>query len=804
MTMTLPCGDSTADRAANYHPAMATREVGRSRLAKRFLLGPSLATSKAEHQLLPKLLALPVFSSDALSSVAYATEEMMLVLTVAGAGALGLTLPLAVGVAILLAIVVTSYRQTVKAYPRGGGSYIVARENLGTVPGLLAAAAILCDYVLTVAVSVTAGTIAVTSAAPSLARHKVLIGVGFIALITLANLRGVRESGKIFAVPTYGFVAMVGIMLVTGFVRCLGGCPVAETANLPVEPVGALSLFLVLRAFASGSTALTGVEAIADGVQAFQRPQAKNASQTLAIMGGIGISMFIGITLLAVALHVRVNGEISLSRSVLSQVGETVFGRTFVFFLLQALTAGILILAANTSFQDFPRLSSILARDRYMPSQFRNRGDRLVFSNGVIVLAIMASLLVYAFHAELTGLIQLYVVGVFTAFTLSQAGMVLRWRRTREANWRRSAIINGVGATATAIVLVIVIVTKFVHGAWIVLVAVPLIVMFFLAVHRHYERVATLLRMRTVLAEPSVAGSNHFLVLVPDFGPATADAVAYLRALRPDHVTPLYVGAPERFEDTAARWENGAPRLGHLRSLEGHTGSLLQALGSHLQRMDLGEHDFVTVLLPETVAGDSWWQLIRQRKNLWLKASLLFKPHVVVMDAPLVPQERADLRRVDHPLDAGTHHVIVPVSAVHDATVRAVRYASLLPASETEALFFASDPEQTQSLIEQWWATRLNVPISLVEAPFRDIGAPLLAEIRRRTSRTNVNVTVVLPEFVVTHWWEQLLHNQTALYIKRLLLLEPHVVLASVPFHLDTSENSPETRTERGDAEPRR
>jgi hypothetical protein len=428
-----------------------------------------------------------------------------------------------------------------------------------------------------------------------------------------------------------------------------------------------------------------------------------------------------------------------------------------------------------------------------MPSQFRNRGDRLVFSNGVFVLAILASLLVYAFHAELTRLIQLYVVGVFTAFTLSQSGMVRRWSRTREGNWRRSAIINGVGAIATGTVLVIVIATKFAHGAWIVLAAVPLIVSFFLAVHRHYERVALLVRSRTVSAEASAIGKNHFLVLVPDFGVATADAVAYLRALRPDRITPLYVGSPEGFEETAARWQKRAPRLGELIPLGNGTASLAHALRAYLQGMDLGPHDFVTVLLPEIVAGASWWQLLRQRKNLWLKASLLFKPHVVVMDVPLVPEERADVRSLDHPVEPGAQVVLVPVSAVHDATVRAVNYARLLRASETEALFFAWDPEQTDSLIAEWWTTHLDVPLSLVEAPFRDIGAPLLAEIRRRTSRSNATVTVVLPEFVVAHWWEQLLHNQTALYIKRLLLLEPHVVLASVPFHLDTSVDSPES-----------
>src|SRR5687767_2461967 len=350
---------------------------------KRVLVGRPLASHKAEHQLLPRILALPVFASDPLSSNAYATEQMMLVLVTAGAGALAARIPIAIAIAAMLAIVIVSYRQTVRAYPSGGGSYIVARENLGTLPGLVAAAALLTDYVLTVAVSVVAGVLAITSAAPALADHKVALSIGFVALVTLANLRGVKEAGTIFALPTYGFVAMVYVMLATGFVRCLGGCPQAETADLHLEATAGISLFLVLRAFSSGSTALTGVEAISNGVQAFRRPQSRNAATTLGMMGFMTVSMFIGITVLSVLLHVRVNEEIAASRSVLSQIGETVFGRTLPFYLLQALTAGILILAANTSYQDFPRLSAILARDRFLPSQVRNRGDRLVFSNGI-------------------------------------------------------------------------------------------------------------------------------------------------------------------------------------------------------------------------------------------------------------------------------------------------------------------------------------------------------------------------------------------------------------------------------------
>jgi amino acid transporter len=765
-------------------------DVARARssdVVKRFFLGRALASSKAEHQLLPKLLALPVFSSDALSSVAYATEEMMLVLAAAGSGALAAKMPLAIGIALLLAIVVTSYRQTVKAYPQGGGSYIVAKENLGTIPGLVAAAAILSDYVLTVAVSVTAGTIAVTSAAPGFAQHKVLIALSFIVLITLANLRGLKESGKIFALPTYGFIAMIGVMLVWGAIRCALGCPVAHTANLPLEPIGALTVFLVLRAFASGATALTGVEAIADGVQAFRPPKARNASQTLAIMGVLGACMFLGITLLAQALQVRVDSNIAVSRSVLSQIGETVFGRTWAFFLLQALTAGILILAANTSFQDFPRLSSILARDRFMPSQFRNRGDRLVFSNGVLVLAVLAGLLVYAFHAELTRLIQLYVVGVFTAFTLSQWGMVRRWKRAREEGWRRSAIINGIGATTTGLVLVIVIIAKFVPGAWIVIAAVPFIVAFFLAVHRHYERTAALLRRRHESRVHAVAGEGLFLVIIRDFDAATEEAIGHLLSVRARDVTALYLGPEGGFEHARERWTWCAPRFGDLVALRGAQGHVATAVRTYLKKLPLRDDAFVTVVLPEIVGGGSWWQLLRQRKALWLKASLLLRSNVVVMDVPLM---RGGARRVKgserRPLQGRSHAVLIPVSAVHDATSRAVSYAKSLRSGNVEALYFATDPDEVPAVISDWWDEGMDVPLAIVDAPFRDIGPPLLDEIRQRTRRGDTTVTIVLPELMVDRWWEHALHNQTGLYIKRLLLTEPNVVVASVPAHLGT------------------
>src|SRR5919108_3961750 len=537
--------------------ATKTSGPGVSGALKRVLVGRAISMHSQEHQLLPKFLALPVFSSDPLSSVAYATEEMMLVLVTAGAATLVYRLPIAFAIAALLAIVVTSYRQTVRAYPRGGGSYIVARENLGTAAGLTAAAAILTDYVLTVAVSVTAGTVAITSAFQSLVDHKVLIASLLVLLVTAANLRGVKEAGALFATPTYGFVAVVSVTIVLGLVQCAAGCHLADTADLPIGSAAPLTLFLVMRAFASGATALTGVEAIADGVQAFRRPQAKNAAATLAIMGVIATTMFLGITLLSQLLHVRITEEVAHSRSVLSLIGDAVWGGGIGFIVLQVFTAGILVLAANTAFQDFPRLSSILARDAFMPSQFRNRGDRLVFSNGVIVLAALAIALIWYYDAELTRLIQLYVIGVFTAFTLSQAGMVRRWFRVRGDGWRRRATLNGIGALATGLVLVIATVTKFAAGAKVVVVAIPLVVLLFLSIHHHYRQISDILASGRFTGD--VAATNEFVLLVPDFGSATIDAVSYLFTIRSERVTPLWVGSTAAFADAQERWRGGPP-----------------------------------------------------------------------------------------------------------------------------------------------------------------------------------------------------------------------------------------------------
>ena len=681
---------------------------------------------------------------------------------------------------------IASYRQTVREYPQGGGSYIVAKENLGPILGLTAAGAIQISYVLTVAVSVTAGAIAVTSAVPGLAPYKLVMAIAFIVLITVVNLRGTKEAGRLFAIPTYGFVVVVGATLLWGTWRCLSaGCPQAATADLPLEAVSGFGLLLVLRAFSSGATALTGVEAIADGVQAFRRPQSKNAAATLLLMGSMSIPMFLGISALASALDVRTNEHIAASTSVLAQIGETVFGDGAMFLVLQVFTALILILAANTAYQDFPRLASILARDGYMPSQFRNRGDRLVFSNGIAVLAGLAALLVWAFDAELSRLIQLYVVGVFIALTLSQAGMVRRWWHRRTAGWRWKAAINVVGASTTGLVFAIVVATRFALGAWMVIAALPFVVGLFLLVARHYREVARTLDIAAPAAEGSAR--SEFLFLVPDLGPATRDGIAYLRAIRPEHVTALHIGPSSAFELAAAEWSLAAPRLGELQPLPGAQDHLVRSLRARLRERTGSDEGFVTIVIPENAADRSLVQQVMHNRRLFLlKTSMLFERGVVVTDVPLLPQERVSTS--GRPLEPERSFVIVPVSNARFATARAVAYARSLHAVGVEAMFLVTDNQEVEPMARAWIEHSFDVPLVMVEAPFRDLGRPLIDEIRKHTSRGDTIVTVVLPEVVPRRWWQSLLHGQTALYFKRLLLFEPHVVVTSVPLHLQSPE----------------
>jgi amino acid transporter len=745
---------------------------------KRVLLGRPMSSSELEHTLLPKVIALPVFASDPLSSNAYATQEILIVLGMAGTMALSKVLPISIAVALLLATVVTSYRQTVKAYPTGGGAYRVARENLGMYAGLTAAAALLIDYVMTVAVSVTAGADAVVSAAPGLREAKVELVIVFVLFVTVMNLRGVKESGTLFAIPTYGFVISIYLMLITGFVKCLGGCPQAESADIILKPQVALTFFLLLKAFSAGTTALTGVEAIADGVQAFRYPQSKNAAQTLTIMGALSITMFLGISWLAD--HTNVVFVEDSHRTVVAQIGHTIFGGGPMFYVLQVMTASILILAANTAFQDFPRLSSILAQDRFLPRQFRNRGDRLVFSNGVLILATLAIALVIIFDAELNRLIQLYLVGVFISFTLSQSGMVLRWRKLREPGWRRKAMVNGFGATVTGVVLCVTIATKFKGGAWIIIAAIPVFMFLMRSVYVHYAEVRRELAHPERLPEGRRPGNQNMVIYVRQTDAAAARAVGYARMVRAATMEAI------TFDRThAATWNRIAPEI-PLKVLE-YGRSRTSAIQEYLRgrREGLSDDDFLTLIVPEVLRSRSLWELVRGFRVHRMKAVLRRQTGIQLLDVPVIAEDIEP--GVDQAHEPGRNYVCVLVAGVHNAALQAIEYAQTLRPTDLRAVHLSLDPHESEEVGEEWLNAGVPLPLEIEDSPFRDIGLTLLNYVRREFDPDGINrvVTIVLPEFIVKKRRHEILHNQTALLVvKRRLLFEKGVVVVSVPFHL--------------------
>ena len=614
---------------------------------KRLLVGRPIASSEQEHQRITKTIALAVFSSDAISSTAYATQQILFVIAFGGSSlALGLKqlVPIALAVDVLLVLVTASYRQTIFAYPSGGGSYIVTRENLGENPSLVAGASLMVDYILTVAVSVSAGVAAIISIPQfqGLEKHRVAVCLVIVLLITLANLRGIKESGRIFAAPTYAYIFILVALVFLGLTRTefhwFGGIHTipfdAAKANKGlIRSGGTLSVLILLRGFSSGAVALTGVEAISNGVPAFRRPESKNAATTLTWMATILGTLFLGVSILAHHLHPYPSDKVTA----FAQMGKQVFGSGFTFWFLQLATAAILTLAANTAYADFPRLSSIIARDGYLPRQLANRGDRLVFSNGVIVLAAMASILIIVFGGLTDALIPLYAVGVFTAFTLSQAGMVMHHRRLREPAWRRGIAINGTGAVATAIVTVIFAYTKFSKGAWIPIVIIPVIVALFKAINHHYSSVA---------------------------------------------------------------------------------------------------------------AG--------------LKVPLEYKP-----------------RRMNHT-------VVVLVGGVHRGVLEALAYAKSLSPNRLLAVSVVSDDEEQERIEKAWSDRKIDIPLEIVHSPYRELTRPILRFIDELDARhENSIITVVLPEFVVGTWWSQLLHNQSALFLKGRLLFRKGTVVTSVPYHLE-------------------
>lgn len=624
--------------------------VSLAHAVKRALLGRPLATAEEHARRLSKKIALPIFSSDAISSTAYATEEILIVLVLAGAAALHYSVPIAIAVAGLLVIVALSYQQTVRAYPSGGGSYIVGSENLGVGPGLVAAGALLVDYVLTVAVSVASGVAAMTSAFPGLLEHRVLIAVLMVIGLAFANLRGLRESGVLFSVPTYSFVALCGGLVLVGLTRhyVFGGLSPAVVEG-SIEAAQGITLFLVLRAFSGGCSAMTGTEAISNGVPLFKPPESRNAAISLGVMAGILAFLLIGITLLARLAHV-VPGE---TETVLSQLGRAVYGGgTPLYFALQAATAAILVVASQASFAGFPQLSSILARDGFLPRQLMNRGDRLVFSNGVIGLALLAIVLLILFDAKVHSMIPLYAVGVFTSFTISQAGMVRHWWKLRDssAGWLPRAILNGVGAVLTLTVAVVVAVVKFTHGAWMVVVAVPLLVLLFMAIKHHYRDVARALE------------------------PVGTQEVEYLRA----RVTP-----------------------------------------------------------------------------------------------------------------AKRTTVVLFISQVNELTLRSLHFARSYRADAIKVVTISNDEAAADRLRENWEVLDAGVDLMVKPSPYRELVRPAVAFVRSLEPGPDHTVVVVIPEFVVRHWWEAALHNQNALRLKGALLLVPWVVVVSIPFHLTDSDRDP-------------
>jgi amino acid transporter len=632
---------------------------------KRIVIGSPVRSEQVGHVVLPKRLALPIFASDALSSVAYATQEILLVLTLGGAAYLFLAPWVALAVVVLMATVVASYRQLVRAYPTGGGDYEVATKNIGRPAGVVVASALLVDYVMTVAVSISSGVDNIISAAPSLHQYRVTMAVAFVIVLAAVNLRGLREAGLAFAAPTYLFAFGVFVMIAVGLAQTFfGNAPVSESAqyHIAAQPgyssLGFFALtFFTLRAFSSGCTALTGVEAIANGVPAFKPPKWRNAQKTLVAMGAIAVTMFSGLTALALISKVHITNPTSNScqlyqgdgcehtpqRTVIAQVASAVFGgeHSVGFFYIQAATALILVLAANTAFNGFPLLGAILARDKNMPAQLNNRGDRLAYSNGIIALGLVAGILIVIYKADVTRLIQLYIIGVFTSFTLGQSGMVRHWNRilrtehnqSERARIMRSRAINAFGASLAGIVLVIVIVTKFTKGAYLVLIAMPILYAIMRAINKHYSRVSDELASDDVgLVLPS---RNHVIVLVSKVHKPTLRALAFARATRPDTLTALTVNIDD--EDTRrllADWERHDLPV-KLTVVESPYREVTRPIIEFIKELRADQpRDIVSVFIPEYVVGHWWEHLLHNQSALRLKGRLLFQPGVMVTSVP--------------------------------------------------------------------------------------------------------------------------------------------------------------------------
>ena len=619
---------------------------------KRILIGQPIPSRLAHHERLSRVTGLAVLSSDALSSVAYATEEILRVLVVAGSAALAFGTPISLIIALLLLVVVFSYRQTIHAYPSGGGAYLVAKHNLGTTSALIAAASLLIDYTLTVAVSIAAGVAALTSALPWLHINRVELAIALVAVLAIGNLRGLRESGRLFSVPTYFFIGAIVALLIAGAWRYLtGGFEPALPVGAGIPEDHSLTALMLFTAFANGCTAMTGVEAVSNGVPAFRPPESRIASATLITMAALAVSMFVGITLLAHA-----TGAVpSDTETIVSQIARSVFGgRGLGYYCVQIGTMMILVLAANTAYADFPRLASIVSTDRYLPRQFMTRGDRLAFSNGIVILSALGGVLLVAFDGDTHALIPLYMIGVFVSFTLSQLGMVMHWRRVRTAGWRTSALVNGFGAVVTAAVLGVVAITKALEGAWIILLLIPLLVAVFRAIRRHYDHVAAQLSLTGWTTPPRLR--NVVLIPISGVHRAVLQALHYAHTLS-DDVRALYVDVdPEqrsRVELDWAAWGEGVP----LTILDSPYRSVLEPVLRYVDSIQQADPTaYVTVVLPEFVPARWWQHLLHNQHALLLKGALLFRPSTIVTNVPFHLHRTP--ARPANPDAAGPPHVV--------------------------------------------------------------------------------------------------------------------------------------------------
>jgi amino acid transporter len=783
-------------------PRIAIRPERPERLSriKRIVVGRPLPTERLVHERLGKPTALAVFASDNLSSSSYATEEILRVLLLGGLGAVAFSLVVPVTIALLgvLAVLLFSYRQTIRAYPQAGGAYLVTRDNFGVFPAQVAGVALLTDYILTVSVSVAAGTAALTSLYEPLFPYRVHISVGFIVLIAVGNLRGVRESGRIFAGPTFFFIAMMAVLIGAGVWKLLTGTLPTDASPFPIHPEGVTSppmgfayVWLLLRAFASGGAAVTGVEAISNGIPAFRPPEWRNARTTLMWMGSILGTLFLFLSIFATRMHITVDPEEKVTA--ISQIGRAIFGSHGVgpalFVGLQIATLLILVLAANTSFADFPRLASFQAGDHFLPRQLTRYGDRLVFSNGIIALAILSSLLVVLFNASVSGLIPLYAIGVFTTFTFSQLGMARRHLVRREHGWRAGLAINGVGGVVTGIVTIIIATVKFTQGAWIVLVAIPVGLVGLFKVHQHYRQADASLRDPKRRGHVRDLPRQRVVIPVGKRGPEDVYAAAYAERVFPLDVRLVHFAGPGTgIEYMAEGWAN----LGHvleLRLQRRDKPTEIRNLARELQG-ESDEESLINVIIPETIRHLGWWHLVHKWRVQRIKAALVREANVVVTNVAhhagyeeLEPVASRDGdRRV---MERWRHMAVVLVADIHNATARALRYALSLRADELRCVHVAVDEQKTSSVRDGWESLNVGRPLEVLDSPYRQIAGPIHSWVRRiLDEEPKTFVTIVLPEFVVRKWWHRFLHNQTALTLKATFLFEPSVVVSAVPYRL--------------------